>query len=104
MLVHNRIPGMAPLSDAQPGSPVRTVVGDIVKRFLRATKPPARVGAGMGAAILHRMLRVVLWVNMYVAAGGGMATLFAARILPLAMLAVIMVLAKGLWRAVLMPF
>jgi len=81
-----------------------TVIGDVVKRFLRATKPPARVGAGMGAIVLQRLLRAVLWVNMYVAAGGGIATWVAGRFVALALVAVLMVTAHTVLRLVLMPF
>jgi hypothetical protein len=115
MLVHRRIPGMAPLPEANPpGRPLRTVIGDAVRRLLRATKPPARVGAGMGAIALQRLVRAVVWVNMYVAAGAGMALLYAlgkarpallslASVVSFTVLAIAMVLAKGLWHLLLMP-
>src|SRR3954451_23012330 len=103
MLVHRRLPGMTQIPEAYPpGRPMLTVIGDVVKRFLRATKPPARVGAGMGAIVLQRLLRAVLWVNMYVAAGGGIATWVAGRFVALALVAVLMVTAHTVLRLVLM--
>jgi len=106
---------MAPLPEANPlGRPLRTVIGDAVRSLLRAVKPPARVGAGMGAIALQRLVRAVVWVNMYVAAGAGIALLYALRkarpallslasVISFALLAVAMVLAKGLFNLLLMP-
>ena len=69
----------------------------------------------MGASLLQRFVRAVLWVNMYVVAGAGIALVYALRrertILTsvaynasLVMLAAVLVVAKGMWSIVLMPF
>jgi len=84
------------------------VIGDALKRFWRATKPPARVGAGMGAIVLQRLIRGVLAVNMYVAASTGIAGLWVGgklrTIVPLIILTVLMLVAKTVWNLVLLPF
>src|SRR4051812_36252560 len=106
MLVHPRFPGAAPQIEGS-GRPVRTVIGDALKRFWRATKPPARIGAGAASIVLQRLVRAVLAVNMYLAAGAGIATLWTVRkvldIVPLAVLALLMVVAKTVWKIILTP-
>jgi hypothetical protein len=108
MLVHPRFPGFAPTGVEGAQRPARTVIGDALKRFWRATKPPARVGAGMGAIALQRVLRAVLAANMYVAAGAGIAGLWTfgkvRTIVPLAVLAVLMLIGKTVWNIIRLPF
>jgi len=112
MLVHPRFPGFSSAPQVEDpdvsGRPARTVIGDALKRFWRATKPPARVGAGMGAVVLQRLVRGVLAVNMFVAAGAGIAGLWTLgklrTIVPLAVLSVFMLVAKAVWNLVLLPF
>jgi len=109
MLVHRRFSGLAPTPEVEDaGRPVRTVVGDALRRFWRATKPPARVGAGMGAIVLQQVVRTVLAANMYVAAGAGVASLWtlgkAANIVPVVVLALLMVVGKTVLKIVLLPF
>jgi hypothetical protein len=86
----------------------RTVIGDALKRFWRATKPPARVGAGMGAIVLQRLVRGVLAVNMYVAASTGIAGLWTLgkmrTIVPFAVLTFLLLVAKAVWNIILLPF
>src|SRR5437868_4123618 len=98
MLVHPRFPGFSsPPHVEDPdasGRPARTVIGDALKRFWRATKPPARVGVGMGASVLQRLVRGVLAVNMYVVASTAIAGLWTLgklrTFVPLAVLTVFM--------------
>ena len=107
MLVHPRFPGFTSTPEVS-GRPARTVIGDALRRFWRATKPPARVGAGMGAIVLQRLVGTILAVNMYVAAGAGVAGLWtlgrARTIVPLTVLAVLMLIARAVWKIVLLPF
>src|SRR4051794_9010124 len=110
MLVHPRFPGFSASPQVEdpdvPGRAARTVLGDALKRFWRATKPPARVGAGMGAVVLQRLVRGVLAVNMYVAASTGIAGLWTAgklrTIVPLAILTVLMLVARFVWNVILL--
>jgi len=106
---------MAPLPDAKsPGRSIRTAVDDFADGFMRATKPPARADAGKGANAFQRLVPIVVRVNMYVAAGVGIAMLYTlpkartgittgAFAASLALLAVLMVVAKMAWRIVLVP-
>jgi hypothetical protein len=108
MLVHRRFPGVTPAPEFESsGRPVRTVIGDALKRFWRATRPPARVGAGAAGIALQRVVRTALAANMYLAAGAGVGTLWtlgkAWDIVPFAVLALLMVVAKTVWRVVLLP-
>jgi hypothetical protein len=112
MLVHPRFPGFTASPQVEDpgaaGRPARTVIGDALKRFWQATKPPARVGAGLGASVLQRLVRGVLTVNLYVAASTGIAGLWTMgklrTIVPLAILTVLMLVAKAVWNLVLLPF
>ena len=109
MLVHPRLPGIAPAPQLEGSErPVRTVIGDALRRFWRATKPPARVGAGAGAIALQRIGRTVLVANMYVAGGAGVATLWTLgklqTIVPLTVLALLMLIGKTVWNVILLPF
>lgn len=111
MLVHPRFPGIAsaPIEGVEVTERTsRTVVGDALKRFWRKTKLPARVGAGMGAIVLQRLVRGILAVNIYVAAGSGVAGLWALgkvrTIVPLTVLTVLMLTGKAVWNVILLPF
>jgi len=109
MLVHHRLPGFTHSAQLEgPGRPLRTVIGDVVKRFLRATKPPARVGAGAGAIVLTRLVRAVLWFNLYLAGGAALAVLWtlsqARTIIPTAILTILILVARAAWNLVLLPF
>jgi hypothetical protein len=106
---------MAPQPETEPsGRSVQTVIGDTVKRLWRAAKPPARAAAEMGAVASIHLLRALLWVNMYVAARGGVALvnvigkartalLSLASVVSFALLAAILVLTKGLFHLLLLP-
>jgi len=87
---------------------VRTVVGDALKRFWRAARPPARVGAGMGAFALQRLLQGVLLFNLYLAGGVAVATLWtwrkASTVVPLTILAILLLVARAAWNLLLLPF
>jgi hypothetical protein len=116
MLVQHQHPGIGSAPLAEHGArPLRTVIGDIVKRFLRATQPPARAGAGLGASAVSRVVRAVLWVNLQFAAILGIGVLYLAgkaRVgldwaryaVPFAIIATTLVLLKGIYRALLVPF
>jgi len=108
MLVNRRFSGVTRTPQVEgSGRPMRTVIGDTLKRFWQATKPPARVGAGAAGSVLQRLLRAALAANMYVAAGAGVAMLWTLGkvrdIAPLAVLALLMLIAKTVWRIVLLP-
>jgi hypothetical protein len=115
MLVHRRFPSALPAAEAEEGGPPPgPTASDHVARFLRATKPPARYGAHAGAIGLLWAFRAVLWLNLQVAGIAGIALLYAlgklytafnwARyVVPVAVIAVIMVLLKGLYKLALIP-
>ena len=109
MLVHPRLPGIAPTPNVDgPERPLRTVIGDALKRFWRATKPPARVGAGAGAIVLQRIGRAGLVANMYLAGGAAVSTLWMLgklrTIVPLTVLALLILIGKTVWNVILLPF
>jgi len=109
MLVHHRLPGFTAAPKVEDAArPVRTVIGDTLKRFWRAAKPPARVGAGMGAFALEHLLKAVLLFNLYLAGGAAVATLWTLRkvrtIVPMTILAILLVVARAAWNLVLLPF
>lgn len=109
MLVHRRFPELTSVPQLEAaGRPLRTVIGDALKRFWRATKPPARVGAGAGAIVLQHLLRTVLWVNLNVAAVAAIISLWLLgnlrTIVPLTVLAVLVLVAKIVWNVILLPF
>jgi hypothetical protein len=116
MLIHEQHPGFGPApTSAQGGRPLRTAIGDAARRFWHATQPPARTGAGVGAALASRLMRAVLWLNLQAAAVLGIVALYtggkvrsvlawARFAVPFAILATVMVLLKAVWRLLLIPF
>ena len=116
MLVHRRMPSLGPApKPEESGRPIRAVASDLAAQFLRATKPRARAGAGVAAVGLLWAFRALLWINLQVAGFAGIATLYVLGkfwrvftvlrdFVPLAVIAVLMVFVKALYRLALVPF